>query len=263
MPKGLKIVHLNIRSLLPKIDQIRLLLYNSKIDIITLSKTWLNPMLDSALIAIPGYKHFRLDRKTDNPKKKGGGLITYIRNDLASGVQVLGNLETLNADLKAQWIEIERDRARNILICNIYRPPTGNVKAALTTLNNKLSQVRWSRKDLFILGDFNIDYKNKTAPAYKKLLFFEKVNNLTQHIENATRVTKHSSTLLYLILSNAQYITRSRTLDTYISDQSPIYIIKKKHKIPKVTETFRGRQYGKYNPNQLKDRLLGSDWTDF
>ena len=40
---GVKIVHQNIRSLLPKIDELRLLISSvqSKIDLITLSETWL------------------------------------------------------------------------------------------------------------------------------------------------------------------------------------------------------------------------------
>ena len=72
--KGVKIVHLNIRSLLPKIDQLRQILVEAKIDIITLSETWLKPEIDTQLVEIDGYTCYRLDRnKGTTGKKRGGG----------------------------------------------------------------------------------------------------------------------------------------------------------------------------------------------
>ena len=158
--KGLKLIHLNIRSLLPKIDQLRSALLNNPVDIITLSETWLNAKLDSTVIAIPGYKHYRLDRRTSNTKKRGGGFLIYVKNNLALEVKELIQLNSLNGDLESQWIEIERRHARNVLICNLYRPPTGTVKEAFSALNKAISTTSANKKDLFILGDFNIDYKN-------------------------------------------------------------------------------------------------------
>ena len=70
--KGLKIVHLNIRSLLPKIEQIRTLLSQYKIDIMTISETWLNSYIDDKLIAILGYTLLRQDRQGEEAKTRGG-----------------------------------------------------------------------------------------------------------------------------------------------------------------------------------------------
>ena len=39
--KGFKMVHWNVRSVLKKIDQIRTILVDSPLDVITLSETWL------------------------------------------------------------------------------------------------------------------------------------------------------------------------------------------------------------------------------
>ena len=83
--KGLKIIHMNIRSLLPKIDQIRTLLINSKIDIIILSETWLNASIDSQMVNIPGYSLIRHDRSfgSKSKTKRGGGLSIYINEALS------------------------------------------------------------------------------------------------------------------------------------------------------------------------------------
>ena len=41
--KGLNVVHLNIRSVIYKIDQIRMMISQAKIDVLCLTESWLNP----------------------------------------------------------------------------------------------------------------------------------------------------------------------------------------------------------------------------
>ena len=52
--KGIKMTHLNVRSIVKKIDQLRVLLYDSKIDVLTFSETWLQPHLHSDLSILKG-----------------------------------------------------------------------------------------------------------------------------------------------------------------------------------------------------------------
>ena len=73
-------VHLNIRSLPKKIDQLRVILEGSNIDIFTLSETWLHDKVDSHMLQINGYNIYKQDRGTfHSVKKRGGGLLTYIK----------------------------------------------------------------------------------------------------------------------------------------------------------------------------------------
>ena len=69
---GIKMVHLNVRSLLKKIDQIRLLNEGSGIDVLTISETWLKPHLKTSLVDLKGYQAFRLDRDSNSKNKKKG-----------------------------------------------------------------------------------------------------------------------------------------------------------------------------------------------
>ena len=189
--KGLKIVHLNARSILPKIDQLRLTLEDSRIDIITMSETWLHPQIDPAMVRIEGYSLFRQDRTRMHARglKKGGGLIVSVKNILAPRVRALDSLNVNSAHLESQWLENSREHAKNLIICNIYRPPDGKTDRAFKALNNGLWQINARKKDLFIMGDLNIDYNNKKLTSYRQLAFFEKVNNLNQLIKNSTRIT--------------------------------------------------------------------------
>ena len=60
--RRLKISHLNIRSMYPKLDSIRLLLKDQSFDIFTISETWLNPTITRQELLIPGYTILRQDR---------------------------------------------------------------------------------------------------------------------------------------------------------------------------------------------------------
>ena len=79
--KGLKFVHINVRSLLPKIDLIRTDLLTSDIDILTISETWLRPSVPDGLIMANNYSLHRLDRSVNgNHKSSGGGICIYIKD---------------------------------------------------------------------------------------------------------------------------------------------------------------------------------------
>ncbi len=61
-------IHLNVRSLLPKLDMVYIWAKNTNADIIVISESWLNKSITDNNISIIGYKVFRADRL-----KRGGG----------------------------------------------------------------------------------------------------------------------------------------------------------------------------------------------
>ena len=75
--KGCKIAHLNILSLLKNIDELKLMLKNSSIDILTLSETHLDNNITDGSISIEGFNCVRRDRN-----RSGGGVLVYIRDDI-------------------------------------------------------------------------------------------------------------------------------------------------------------------------------------
>ena len=258
--KGLKIVHLNIRSLLPKIEQIRTLLSQYKIDIMTISETWLNSYIDDKLIAISGYTLLRQDRQGEEAKTRGGGLISYIIQGKAMHVKDLPEDSVSTKHIEAHWFHLTMPNSRNIYICNTYRPPTGKVDLALRTLNSSITNKNLRRTDIFILGDFNVDYRNKSSPSYKKLAFFETSNSLQQVIQKATRTTKKNHSILDLILTSSNHVAQAGTLDTFISDHQPIFVIKKKIKAQAKRITFSGRAYKNLVEKEFVNNLKSQNW---
>ena len=261
--KGFKIVHLNIRSLFKKIDQLRSILEASDIDVFTLSETWLNPKIDTKLIQINGYIAYRLDRETNGiTKKRGGGLLTYIKKSYDVYVQDSENISV--KDLEIQWFKIRRHRMKTITLANFYRPPAGKVNQAFKTLDKDLTTLVHVNEEIVLLGDFNIDYKNKKSQNFKKLNFFERANALEQKICTTTRNTKSSSSILDIILTNMKYIKSAGTLDTFLSDHQPIFLLKKKEKNKgKLEQTFQGRSYRTYDKQKFVDNILAQRWNYF
>ena len=263
--KGLKLVHLNVRSLVRKIDQLRLTLQNSKIDIITISETWLTPKVDSKLVSIDGLDLHRFDRDPSLSKKRGDGLIVYLNQKTNLEAHLLYEASISNADIEMQWLNLKAEKSRNILLCNVYRPPNGKVPLAIKHLDNTLQSLRRQNSvDIFMLGDLNIDYTNKTAPSYKKLKFVITSNSLKQIITTTTRNTVSSSSLIDLILTNSSNVRDHGTLDTYISDHQPIFAIRKKLRDKSTgSATFTGRSYRNYNKQEFIDNLNGVNWAPF
>ena len=75
--------HLNLRSLLPKIDEIRNFMSVSNFDIFAVSESWLNDTIIDSEIAIEGYQVYRKDRSNSI----GGGVCLYV-NKSAKGAGV-------------------------------------------------------------------------------------------------------------------------------------------------------------------------------
>ena len=80
--KGITKAHGNCRSLYPKIDEVKVMLKFSKLEMLFISETWLTDAINDSLVDIPGYNTFRMDRDTSLGKFRGGGLIAYIKADI-------------------------------------------------------------------------------------------------------------------------------------------------------------------------------------
>ena len=74
----LSVSHMNVKSLIPCFDEIKIWLKENPCDVFTLSEIWLDSTVhDSELNMIPGYVVERTDRN-----RHGGGVAIYIKDDI-------------------------------------------------------------------------------------------------------------------------------------------------------------------------------------
>ena len=111
--KHLRLCHLNCQSLLSTFDEFVHLISKNKLDILTLSETWLrNNVHQIAHIQIPRYSFAFKNRG----EKRGGGVAVYLRQELKYKERT--DLMRLEPSVEHIWIEISgKNKNSNVLLC--------------------------------------------------------------------------------------------------------------------------------------------------
>ena len=128
--RGLRISHLNVRSIIYKIDSIRLMLKDKPFDVFSVSETWLNSDIPDSELAIEGYSFTRQDRID----RKGGGCMVYVRENLPYCIRP----DLLDKTIESCVIEINRPKCKTIFLWNVYRAPDLPLESFLDVLNSKM-----------------------------------------------------------------------------------------------------------------------------
>lgn len=185
--KGLKIIHVNIRSLLPKFTLFKYDFLDDKFDIVMVSETWLKQGIPNNLICVYGYNNVRKDRRLE---KRGGGLCIYLRDGI-----VYDELFPLpnGVDKDLEWLCLKANIGGNKkqILLLLYRPPSGSAAKAIEYIKTCLEYFQSEHRncELSIMGDLNFNYKNKNCVHVKSLKLFETLFGIKQLITSPTRST--------------------------------------------------------------------------
>ena len=198
LAKGIHFIHSKVRSLLPKIADIRLFLARTKTTVFAASETWLDSTVSDNEIHIPGFNVIRSDRN-----RNGGGVALFIRENVAFNPRP----DIAVDGLEATWVELLPPKTKGILVCCIYRPP--NDSSFINKLELALSKLDPST-EVYILGDMNIDFREKNTTLlnrYKDVLNFFGFDQLVAEL---TRMTPTSASLIDHILTNVSEVIQTR-----------------------------------------------------
>ena len=118
-------------------------------------------------------------------------LIFKIRNDLQS--EILENL----------IVEIIKPQSKSILVSTWYRPPDSPV-SYFTEFEKMVGLLDTENLEYFVLGDLNVDFKQLAKSSCRdKLDEFFYIYGIHQLINESTRITETSSSLIDLCLTNS------------------------------------------------------------
>ncbi len=168
-PKGLLGGHLNIRNIRSKSEQIQHLLLDSNLDFLCLSETWLNQNAPLAALNIPGYNIYRKDREGS---KKGGGVMVYIKSTLQCLKMQWSNCNLL----ECLGLNVSLSPQMSFVLVVICRPPSAD--NSFYENFEKLLKESNLGKEIIIMGDFNINWEDKTSTGRTNTL--EKSSNKSQ-----------------------------------------------------------------------------------
>jgi exonuclease III len=235
----LKVAHLNIRSLLPKFNDLANYISSNNFDVIALGETWLNNFVEDQVIAIPGYNLLRKDRTS-----RGGGVCMYIKNKFNYKICYSNN------NIEQLWISV--DLRKTIMhIGVVYKAPNVPYKMFIDELEESLSYHTSLADQLVCVGDINIDMlKTDSVPT---LYFNQMVEalNLLQVVNEPTRVTSSSYKLIDIILISDQNLLKKVEVcdKSDLSDHDLIYCFIEVNETRTATsfKTFRDFQNLNYD----------------
>ena len=132
-------------------------------------------------------------------------------------------------------------------------------------LEKLIKQIDDENKEMYLLGDLNCDMLKKEAlqnTSTKKLNSLYELYQLFQLIEEPTRITMKSSSLIDHIVTNTpEKICHSSVIHTGISDHSIIFAIRKIRIIEKKeNNTVEMRNMKKFDKGRFLDELLTQHW---
>lgn len=157
-------------------------------------------------------------------------------------------------------LEVQQKCTKPRVVISVYRPPQGNVSDCLNTIKAAIKSIG-PDVEICILGDFNIDYGDKTSTAKKELRALEREYNLIQCIKTPTRVTGTTNTLLDHMYTNLKNISCTGIVQTYLSDHFPTFLIIKKEAVVIERVSFTFRSMKEYSEEALKLKLEEHDWS--
>ena len=198
-------MYFNSRSLLPKIDELRLLCGLHQPNCVCVVETWLDPEILDSEIQIQGFNTIRLDRN-----RHGGGVIVYVNSSFTLSCLCKGP-----DGLEFILFSVSCGNSKMTLGV-LYRPPN-----ACSSLLNTLFAVicnclnEFSISDFMLVGDFNIDFLNPHSTQFSKLSAIMSSLFLSQVVNEPTRpsVNGSASSLLDLIfVSNPLCVISCQTI---------------------------------------------------
>ena len=170
----LSALYYNARSIIPRLDELRLICSDTTPDIVCIVETWLRDSISDSELTINGYNLVRRDRN-----RHGGGVMLYIR-DNPSFCVVYNDPENLEL-LSVKLFDGQSLRC----VCALYVPPV-SVYTDLHSLFLFLHQAHFSK--FVLIGDFNVDYLDSSSPLYHSLQTILNNYCLTQVVQEPTRV---------------------------------------------------------------------------
>ena len=221
------LVHLNIASLSLHKEELEnvLNILNFKFDVIGISETKIKKGNDPDYkVSIDGYQQFSTPTESDK-----GGVILYIskqyfckpRKDLDSILYKRYALESI-------FVEIILHNKKYILLGCIYRHPSMEVNDFNENYLNPFMDKLDGNKNVFLLGDFNIDLMKNDIDVHTDTYLDTITSNLfVPHIIHPTRITSHSRTLIDNIFSNSPNFSQGKSgnLTLSISDHLAQFLI--------------------------------------
>ncbi len=170
-------------------------------------------------------------------------------------------------DIELIWLQIHLPHCKPTLVGCCHRPPSSNVNY-LDKICETFDMVTDESKDIFLLGDLNIDWFSKNCPLRKKLILMASVCNLTQVVTQPTRISittdgvKISTCIDHIFTNIHELCSQAVSVAVGCSDHNLIALTRKTKMIKSGVRIVYRRSYKRFNPDSFVDDVQDLQWSD-
>jgi hypothetical protein len=246
--------YVNARSIVYKMSELELYIFEEKPDIIGITESWTFDDLQNSELNINGYILLRKDRILGE-KVRGGGVMLYIKSTLDA---------TVREDLVSEhfpeciWCDVKIENEITLIgIC--YRCPSSN-KLSDEALYELISKASFG--NVMFMGDFNfseIDWrKPETLDDSHPFLKCINDNFLIQHVDEPTR----KKNILDLVFTSEENMIENLSVGEHFgtSDHQIIRWNMRAYKV--VQKQIKRYNYNKGNYDNMKDEAGLINWNE-
>jgi hypothetical protein len=242
-------------------------------DVFGVTETWLQPSTPSVNYSLPGYQMLRCDRNSNasdaDGEEGGGGVAIYIKDGIQFEQHSFVN--QLDPGIEAICVVLKL-RGERLGLCVAYRPPNVRHTCLASLFHSLFVDLAVEVRSVICLGDMNVDLMSKTSNVsryYSRLL---KESNTTQIVNEPTRVTATSATLLdHIVVDRSVEVKRNGVVDVSsikdhrgisITDHKLTYCIIGVTKNKIEEKMIRYRDFSSFDPEQVISEIAACDWDD-
>ena len=261
---NLSMLNVNIRSICKNLDSLKDYLHccNIRFNVIGIAETWLNDKPHD-YFQLNGY-NLEIHNRDNN---RGGGVCLYVDEKINYSVRHDLNKMKHPDKTETLFIEIDRPKAKNVVIGIVYRSPDQDVRTFNQFVEDLLSKLtKNENKLIYIMGDFNINLLNEDVHVpTNEFIDMMTSYSLYPSITKPTRISTRSATLIDNIFTNSHNKQKAGILLTDISDHLPTFVTTNLSAYHESTDKSNDqliRDMSEKNMSVFKQKLRSVDWDD-
>lgn len=208
-------VYTNIQGLINNFNQLEIIAYTKTPDFIVLTETHLTTEIEEQEIRLQDYDNYI----TYSNSTRTGGIIIYFKKAWKV-TKIYEKMVESKFWISAYTAKLNKTQ---FIIMGVYRSPSSRETEFCEAFEQAIEEVNENDSDLIVAGDFNIDWAKNGTYKYKLEAMLND-NGLKQVVNEYTRITKHSKTIIDYIISNNENIKVKTNSSNKISDHEAIDI---------------------------------------
>lgn len=214
--KTIKILAQNIQSIKNKTGELDLILDTIKPDILCINEHWLK----TCEITHLKLSNYCLETFFCRTTINRGGVSIYSSTSFKGYFEAVEDFKLLSIENDFECCGII-DKKNKCNVISLYRTPAGNLEIFFSKFEELLGLTDTPGYQNFICGDINIDVSSNT-PASQNLQQMLLSHSYRLTINEPTRITATSSTIIDNIITNSSNILYAKPITTALSDHEAV-----------------------------------------